>query len=1156
MAYEPIIMIITPIFETRELEIINKIKGVQTETNVNQIALGNITGTNFDGLIIGIEVVDGNKRPLDSHIFTGGGGNYIPSSSVTSNNTIYFQVYAINSGNPPTIVWRSKIYQLFFSDYIESGTQASDYPIYPQFYAILSEMEDYLVFETYSDVKDYTLHNKVYYNGSTYQYIANEPSSGHQPPDRASDDHWKLVALAGLDPTITIGTVNTVNSATSASVINSGTNQAAIFDFNIPRGSTVSLNGTPVVVKNPNVNPSITATYPNGDSVYQFNLPRAPKVIANSTTTILPGNNASVTYNTNAAGDTLLNFSIPQGLAATIGVNSTTTLNPVNSATVVNIGNSGAALLNFGIPRGNLTSINASTPVIVVNPNVNPTLLNNSTPAGDNVIQFALPRAPKIIANSTTTGLPGTSAAVTINTNAAGDSLANFTVPRGATVALNSTSVIPVSPNTAPSLTDTGTNGDKVLTFKLPLASSFSIGTVTNTAYPNGSPQVTATANGGNYALNFQIPRSATVSIGATSTLTPGTNATVTPTYNNGDVTLAFGIPQGIKGDTGANLTAKGSYANYASLIAAHPTGSIGDAYAVGPSGGQSLYIWDPNSSAWVNFGSLGSPAANTVSITDTGNYYATHDVEAALQQVYTDKVNVTDISNADVANTIVKRVGNDIKTTGIYYTDGTNSHKMYWDSIYGTGALELNNGSILQMGQETHAYGIADGVSITSGQVLMFSGSDFDTLKFKPANAATPGFKPHHIIGIATTNATAGDSVYVTLLGRVHGVNVSTYALGDLLYYDTTSQNGGLTNTKPTDPAPAIKVGVVVKNTTDGTVFSQVDFGSTFDELHDVYISSPSSRHLPIYNASSSRWENGLLTSADVGLSAVTNESKITMFTNPTFTGNVALPTGTTKVGQTTLTQGGAVSITLPSTAGTLYVSGGTDVAIADGGTGASDAATARTNLGLAIGTNVQAYNATLTAVASGLYSGDDNITTVGTIGTGAWAATDIAITHGGTGASDAATAATNLGLGTASNVQHGSLGVGTAASGVSGEIRATNNVTAYYSDARLKDFKGKITEAVDKIKQINGYYYTANEEAAKFGYDTKKLQVGVSAQELEKVLPEVVTEAPIGHGYLTVWYEKITPLLIEAIKEQQIQLDNQAQKIQELEQKIFGEQ
>ena len=126
---------------------------------------------------------------------------------------------------------------------------------------------------------------------------------------------------------------------------------------------------------------------------------------------------------------------------------------------------------------------------------------------------------------------------------------------------------------------------------------------------------------------------------------------------------------------------------------------------------------------------------------------------------------------------------------------------------------------------------------------------------------------------------------------------------------------------------------------------------------------------------------------------------------------------------------------------------------------------------------------------------------------------------------------------VGSLGNTQIASLGVGTAASGTSGEIRATNNVTAYYSDDRMKINLGNIPNALDKLKTLNGFYYEANELAQSMGYEVKK-EVGVSAQQVQAIMPEVVAPAPIDDKYLTVRYERLVPLLIEAIKELESQV------------------
>jgi len=120
-------------------------------------------------------------------------------------------------------------------------------------------------------------------------------------------------------------------------------------------------------------------------------------------------------------------------------------------------------------------------------------------------------------------------------------------------------------------------------------------------------------------------------------------------------------------------------------------------------------------------------------------------------------------------------------------------------------------------------------------------------------------------------------------------------------------------------------------------------------------------------------------------------------------------------------------------------------------------------------------------------------------------------------------------------------SLSVGTDHIGVPGEILATKNITAYYSDERLKTQLGGIEDALQRVRALSAFYYHANETAAGLGYDPAVREVGVSAQQVQQQLPEAVAPAPVDPAYLTVRYERLVPLLIAAIQE----LDQQVQEL-----------
>ena len=115
---------------------------------------------------------------------------------------------------------------------------------------------------------------------------------------------------------------------------------------------------------------------------------------------------------------------------------------------------------------------------------------------------------------------------------------------------------------------------------------------------------------------------------------------------------------------------------------------------------------------------------------------------------------------------------------------------------------------------------------------------------------------------------------------------------------------------------------------------------------------------------------------------------------------------------------------------------------------------------------------------------------------------------------------------------------------------IQAKGDVISSFSDIRLKNIISKIDNPMEKLMHINTFKYIPNNTALLLGaipLSKNKVQIGLSAQDVQNVLPEVINLAPFdssnlengdivsksGKNYLTVSYERIVPLLIECIKE-----------------------
>ena len=211
--------------------------------------------------------------------------------------------------------------------------------------------------------------------------------------------------------------------------------------------------------------------------------------------------------------------------------------------------------------------------------------------------------------------------------------------------------------------------------------------------------------------------------------------------------------------------------------------------------------------------------------------------------------------------------------------------------------------------------------------------------------------------------------------------------------------------------------------------------------------------------------------------------------------------------------------AVTVKNSTGTgIAVPAGKTMWVYNNGTNVVDAVTHLTSLTL----STALPNSSTTASSSNGAS-----TIVARDASGNFAAGTITATLSGTASA----------LVTGNDYQVDSFGVGTAASGTTGEIRATNNITAYYSsDAKFKENVRVIDDASAKVSAIGGKYFDWTdayiaEHGGEDGYFIQKSDFGVIAQDVQAVFPQAVRSRP--DGSLAVDYEKLSALAFAAIAE-----------------------
>lgn len=325
---------------------------------------------------------------------------------------------------------------------------------------------------------------------------------------------------------------------------------------------------------------------------------------------------------------------------------------------------------------------------------------------------------------------------------------------------------------------------------------------------------------------------------------------------------------------------------------------------------------------------------------------------------------------------------------------------RLVWDATNASLELGLPGGNAISViGQTVHAYvRSAESVTINKGQPVYLYQATGNRASVKlasngqdPTSATT--------FGLAAESIGPNQAGFIVCQGVLDGLNTSAYNEGDILYLGASA--GTLTATKPKAPNHMVYIGVVERaNAGNGQIYVKVQNGYELDEIHDVQINSPANGQLIIYDASTSLWKNANLT-AGAGIT-ITNGAGTVTIAAPQVGTVTSVATGTGLTGGP-ITATGTISLANTAVSAGAY---GSASSVATFTVDAQGRLTAAANSAISIANTAVSGLGTMSTQNANNVSITGGTITGGTIS----GITDLAVTDGGTGASSASGARTNL--------------------------------------------------------------------------------------------------------------------------------------------------